>query len=147
MLIGSLQNDPYQILLNSGFEWFFKLIYSYLNKGDLVHECYSCLKMKVQAHLHLVFSQYFSVNVRNLNDYNFCIKYFTTPDSKYIIATLRIVSIEKNWVDILSNSEIIDKSECVCMSMELYSWYIPWNYIPWYETWDIHVKTDSNCLS
>ena len=33
----------------------FKLIYAYLNEGDKVRECYSCLKMIVQGHLHVGF--------------------------------------------------------------------------------------------
>ena len=33
----------------------FKPIYAYLNEGDKVCECYSCLKMTIQAHLHVVF--------------------------------------------------------------------------------------------
>ena len=44
----------------------FKLIYAYLNKGDKVSECYSCLKMMIQAYLHV--SQYLSLNVHHLND-------------------------------------------------------------------------------
>ena len=47
----------------------FKLIYAYLNEGEKIRECYSCLKMIIQAHLHvLFFSQYFSLNVHRLND-------------------------------------------------------------------------------
>ena len=47
----------------------FKLIYAYLNEREKVRECYSCLKMIIQAHLHvLFFSQYFSLNVHRLND-------------------------------------------------------------------------------
>ena len=38
----------------------FKLIYAYLNEGEKIRECYSCLKMIIQAHLHVPFvSQYF----------------------------------------------------------------------------------------
>ena len=33
----------------------FKLIYAYLNERDKVCECYSCLKMVIQAHLHVGF--------------------------------------------------------------------------------------------
>ena len=33
----------------------FKLIYAYLNERDKVCECYSCLKMVIQAHLHTGF--------------------------------------------------------------------------------------------
>ena len=47
----------------------FKLIYAYLNEGEKIRECYSCLKIIIQAHLHvLFFSQYFSLNVHRLND-------------------------------------------------------------------------------
>ena len=33
----------------------FKLTYVYLNERDKVHECYSCLKMMIQTHLHVAF--------------------------------------------------------------------------------------------
>ena len=80
----------------------------------------------IQAHLHGVFSQWFSSNVHLLNDsiyifkllqldiifkqksnhevpshQNFCLKFFTTPSSKNIIATLRIVTIEKHELTFL----------------------------------------------
>ena len=32
-----------------------KLIYAYLNEGNKIRECYSCLKMMMQAHLHVSF--------------------------------------------------------------------------------------------
>ena len=32
-----------------------KLLYAYLNKGDKVREYYSCLKIKIQVHLHFDF--------------------------------------------------------------------------------------------
>ena len=41
MLISSEQNDC------------FKLIYAYLNEAEKVREYYSCLKMTIQAHLHV----------------------------------------------------------------------------------------------
>ena len=45
-----------------------ELIYAYLNEGDEVCECYSCLKMTIQAHLRVVFfSQYFSLNMPHLS--------------------------------------------------------------------------------
>ena len=47
----------------------FKLIYMYLNEVDKVRKCYSCLKMIVQAHLHLISSQYFLLNVHHLGEY------------------------------------------------------------------------------
>ena len=32
-----------------------KLIFGTLNEGDKVRECYSCLKLMIQAHLHVGF--------------------------------------------------------------------------------------------
>ena len=69
MLISSEQNDPHKSFLTRVLNDCFKLIYAYLNEGDKVRECYSCLKMMIQAHVHVaIFSQYFSVNVHHLND-------------------------------------------------------------------------------
>ena len=90
-----------------------------LNEEGKVCEWYSCLKMVVQAHIHVDFSQYFWLNEYHLNDSiyiwnccnqaqsfkqknnyevscdkNFCINFFTTPSSKNIIATLRTITIE-----------------------------------------------------
>ena len=56
-------------------------VYVYLNEGDKVCECYSCLKLTIQAHLHDAFSQYF------------CMKCFTTPTSKNMIESLCISHI------------------------------------------------------
>ena len=39
----------------------FKLIYVYLNEEDKVRECYNCLEMLVQAHLHVGFLTIFFV--------------------------------------------------------------------------------------
>ena len=41
---------------------------AYLNEEDNVCECYSCLKMVIQAHIHVGFLKYFSLNVHHLND-------------------------------------------------------------------------------
>ena len=38
-----------------------KLIYVSLNEGDQVRECYSCLKLREQAHLHVGFFKAFFV--------------------------------------------------------------------------------------
>ena len=35
-----------------------KFMYMYLNKGDKVRECYSCLKLMVRTHLNVGFSKY-----------------------------------------------------------------------------------------
>ena len=52
MVISSEQSCPHQtgVLYHC-----FKLMYAYLNEGDKVCECYSCLKMVIQAHLHVGF--------------------------------------------------------------------------------------------
>ena len=39
----------------------FKLMYAYLNEGDKVRKCYSCLKMIIQAHLHVGFFKIFFI--------------------------------------------------------------------------------------
>ena len=33
----------------------FKLMYAYLNEGYKICECYSCMKMMIQTHLHVAF--------------------------------------------------------------------------------------------
>ena len=109
MLIISEQNDPHQIFLNRGFVWFYK-----------VRECYSCLKMMIQAHSHVSFITIFFIKRASLKqfyiyvkllqsstifkqknhevsyDLNFCIKFFTTPNSKNVISILRLVRREKS---------------------------------------------------
>ena len=44
----------------------FKLLYAYLKERDKVPECYSCLKMIVQAHLHVVFFPIFCIKRASL---------------------------------------------------------------------------------
>ena len=62
MLISPEQNDSHQILLNRGILYdCFKLIYAYLNEGDKVCECYSCLKMMIQSQLHVGFFKIFFI--------------------------------------------------------------------------------------
>ena len=102
-----------------------KLIYVYLNEGDKVREYYSCLKMIVQGHLHVGFSTIFFIkrallkwfylcmellqpskilkqkNYHELFYEIFCMKFFATPNSKNIIATLRIVATEKSKLTFL----------------------------------------------
>ena len=53
MLITSQQNDPHQIFITRVLYDRFKLVYAYLSEGEKVRECYSCLKMMIQAHLHV----------------------------------------------------------------------------------------------
>ena len=33
----------------------FKLLHAYLNEADEARECYDCLKIMIQAHLHVAF--------------------------------------------------------------------------------------------
>ena len=108
--------------LTGGLYDCFKPKYAYLNEGDNIRECYSCLKMMIQAHLHVRFitvlliikraslKQFYlymkllqsSTIFKQKNNYevscdqNFYMKYFTTPNLKNIIATLRMVIIEKS---------------------------------------------------
>ena len=44
----------------------FKLIYEYLNEGDEVRECYSCLKIIIQVHLHVGFIKIFFIKRASL---------------------------------------------------------------------------------
>ena len=46
----------------------FKVIYRCLNEVDKIRECFSCLEMMTQAHLHVAFLQYLQLNVHHLND-------------------------------------------------------------------------------
>ena len=100
-------------------------MYVYLNEEDQFCECYSCLKMVILPHFHVVFLQYFSSNVYYLNDsiylwnccnqgqllnkkgnhevsshYNVCMKRFTTP-KKYNCNSTHSYN-RKIWVDIPS---------------------------------------------
>ena len=44
----------------------FKLINVYLNEGDKVRECYSCLKIVIQAQLYVSFSTIFIIKRASL---------------------------------------------------------------------------------
>ena len=55
MLISFEQKDLHQIFLNRVLYDCFKLVHAYSNEGDKVRECYNCLKMMIQAYLHVVF--------------------------------------------------------------------------------------------
>ena len=37
----------------------FKFIYAYLNEGNKIRECYSCLKMMIKTHLYVGFLKIF----------------------------------------------------------------------------------------
>ena len=97
----------------------FKFIDTYLNEGDKVCEFIAVWKWLYEPIYILVFSQYFPVNVHHLNDSIYtwhccnqaqlkeiiiikCLviklfewNFFKNPNSKYIIATLSIATIEK----------------------------------------------------
>ena len=44
----------------------FKLVYAYLTEGDKVRKCYSCLKMMMQAYLHVGFFTIFIIKRESL---------------------------------------------------------------------------------
>ena len=52
----------------------FKLIYAYLKEGDKVCECYSCLKMVIQAHLHVGFFTIFYIKSASLKRFYLSLK-------------------------------------------------------------------------
>ena len=66
MLISPEQNYPHQSFLTGVLYDYFKPSYGYLNKGDKVCECYSCLKMVIQAHLHVGFFTIFFIKRASL---------------------------------------------------------------------------------
>ena len=92
----------------------FKLICVHVNEGCKVRECYSCLKMIIQAYLMIFFTIYFIkrasrkrfyLDIKRLElstifqqrnnhevfcDWNFCMEFLTTANSKNINTTLRI---------------------------------------------------------
>ena len=47
----------------------FELIYTYLNQGDKIRECYSCLNMMIQAHLHIDFIIIFLIKGASLQQF------------------------------------------------------------------------------
>ena len=46
----------------------FKLMYMYLNEGDKIRECCHCLKLMIEAHLHVRLFTIFFVNLLQSND-------------------------------------------------------------------------------
>ena len=52
----------------------FKLIHAYLNEGHKVRECYSCLKIIVQAHLYVGFFPIFSIKCASLKRFYLYVK-------------------------------------------------------------------------
>ena len=63
MLITFEQTAPHQILLNRSFVWSFQTLIGYLSEGDKVHECYSCSKLIIQAHLNAGFFKIFFLKI------------------------------------------------------------------------------------
>ena len=47
-----------------------KLIYAFLNEGNMVRQCYSCLKMIIQVHLHVGFLTVFFIKRALLKPFN-----------------------------------------------------------------------------
>ena len=60
MLISSEQNEPHQTLLNIDFVGLFQTL------GDKVRKCCSCLKMMMQAYLHVGFFTIFIIKRESL---------------------------------------------------------------------------------
>ena len=54
----------------------FKLIYAYLNEGHKIREYYSCLKLIVQAHLHVGFFIIFFIKRASLQRFYLYMKLF-----------------------------------------------------------------------
>ena len=73
MLISSEQNYAHQILHRYLYDCF-KLIYAYLNEGDKICVCYSCLKMVIQARLHVGFFAIFFVKRASLKRFYLYLK-------------------------------------------------------------------------
>ena len=78
MLISSEQNDPHRIFLNRGFCIIVKVIYACLNEEDKVYECYRCLKMMIQAHLHVVFFIIFIIKRASFKRFLSCFARFSS---------------------------------------------------------------------
>ena len=76
MLISSEQNYPHQILLNRGFCTIVQTYIHYINKGDKVCECYSCLEMMIQAHLHVGFFKIFLIRRTSFKQFYLYTKQF-----------------------------------------------------------------------
>ena len=119
MFLSFEKNDYTKSFLTRVLNDCFKLIHTYLNEGYNVCEFIAVWKWLCKPIHMLVFSQYFPVNVHYLNDsiytWNCCnqaqlkeiiiikcllIKllewnFFKNPNSKDIIATLSIATIEK----------------------------------------------------
>ena len=119
MLISSKQNDPHRILCNRRFVWLFQtFIYGYLNEGDKVSECCSCLKMMKQAmyflikrvspkrfHLYgkLAIKQNFKQKIiMKCLAVKICIKFFANSQSKKYNCNSTHSCKRKIWVDIPS---------------------------------------------
>ena len=70
-----------------------KLIYMYLNEGYKVRKCYSCLKMTIQAYLHIGFFTIFFIERISLNRFYLYMKLLqssTVFKQKIIIRCLAI---------------------------------------------------------
>ena len=78
MLRSSEKTAPHQNLLNRGFVWLFQTcLYAYLNEGEKVRQCYSYLKVMIQAHLHVGFSIIFFIKRWTFNELKGYLRYKT----------------------------------------------------------------------
>ena len=95
----------------------FKLIYTYLNEGDKVSEFYSCLKMVIQVHLHVVFFTIFFIKCTSLKRFYLYLKLLqssTIKKKKESRSVLRLKCLH----EIFYNSQF---KKCKCNSTHSYN--------------------------
>ena len=75
----------------------------YLNEGDKVRECYSCLKMIVQAHLHVGFFSIFFIKRALLKQFYLYVKMLqssTIFKQKLIMKCLVVKIFARNFLQL-----------------------------------------------
>ena len=82
----------------------FKFIYAYLNEGDEVRECYGCLKMMIQVHLHVGFFTIFFIKRPSFKRFNLYMKLLQSSTvskrKKIIMKCLAIKSFAWNFLQL-----------------------------------------------
>lgn len=72
-----------------------KFTYMYLNEGDKIRECHSCLKVIIQAHSHVGFSKYVlwtKLNTPTGNDYLCLQETFTRVTTLFLKQAVAVVN-------------------------------------------------------
>ena len=95
----------------------FKLICAYLNDGDKVPECYSCLKIMTQAHLYFGFFTVFFIKRASFKRFYLYMKLLqlsTVFKQKIIMKCLAIKTLH----EIFYNSQL---KKCNCSSTYSYN--------------------------